>query len=132
MEILTVCGIAVTGAFAALALKKYSPETSAMIAVAAGVMIFLSVLTQISPFFRELNELINKAGVDSSYGVILIKTIGICAVCQFTSDCCRDNGQNSLASRVELAGRLSILIISLPMFENILSAAAGLLSDRIV
>lgn len=128
MELPVICGIALTAVFAALALKKNSPETSALIAISAGVMIFLSILSEITPFINEIYRLVSSSGVEPSYAVILIKAVGICALCQFTSDCCRDNGQSSLASRVEFAAKLSILLISLPLFRTILSAASGLIS----
>ncbi len=127
MDILTVCAVAVTAAIAAVALKKNSPETSLVTALAGGIIIFLSVILQITPFINEISELVSSAGIDTDYGMILIKTIGICAVCQFTSDSCRDMGQSSLASRVELAAKLSIILISLPLFEKILNTAADLL-----
>lgn len=99
-----------------------------MIAIAAGVMIFIAVLIQAAPFVSEIKGLVDDAGIDTSYGIILIKTVGVCALCQFTSDCCRDNGQNSLASRVELAAKLTIVVISFPMFQKILATAAELLA----
>lgn len=127
MDLLAICGVAVTAALAAVALKKYSPETSAVITIAGGAMIFLSVLLQISPFINEIKNLTESAGISTDYTMILIKTIGICALCRFTADCCRDTGQQSLASRVELAAKLTIVLISLPLFEKILSTATALL-----
>ncbi len=127
MDILSVCGVAIVASLTAVALKKYSPETSAVIAIAGGAMIFLSVLFRISPFINEINKLTESAGISSDYGSILIKTTGICALCRFTADCCRDTGQQSLASRVELGAKLTIVLISLPLFEKILATATSLL-----
>lgn len=123
-----LCGIALTAALAAAALRKYSPETSAVIAIAGGAMIFLSVLLQAVPVFSEITALSGKSGLDGNYAVILIKTAGICALCSFTADCCRDNGQQSLASRVELGARITIILTALPLFENILETASSLLT----
>lgn len=127
MDILSICGVAIVASLTAVALKKYSPETSAVIAIAGGAIIFLSVLFQISPFINEINKLTESAGISSDYGMILIKTTGICAICRFTADCCRDTGQQSLASRVELGAKLTIVLISLPLFEKILTTATALL-----
>lgn len=131
MEILSLCGVAVTAAISAAALKKYSPETSIVIAIAGGSIIFLAVLSDISPFINQTYSFIDNAGINSDYGEILIKTVGVCAVCQFTSDCCRDSGQSSLASRIEFASKLTIVIMALPLFENILSVVSGLLHSSI-
>lgn len=127
MEMISLCGIALTAAVSALALKKHSPETSFVIALAGGVILLLSVLSQISPFVNQIFSLMNEYHIDTDYGKILIKTVGVCIVCQFTSDCCRDSGQSSLASKVELGGKLTILLAAMPLFEKILSAVSGLL-----
>ena len=125
---LAVCAAALTAAFAAAALKKYSPETSAVIALAGGAMIFTTLLIRYVPVLGQLSAYSEKSGLNADYSVILIKTAGICALCSFTADCCRDNGQQALASRVELGARLTIITIALPLFENILQTASSLLT----
>lgn len=127
MDILTICAVALTAAFAALAIRKYAPETSAVMGLAGGTAIFLIVLSKVSPLINEIRALLPETNMDVSYGVILLKTVGICALCQFTSDVCRDNGQAAIASRVELAAKLTIVLIALPMFRKILGAVSQLL-----
>ncbi len=124
---LAICGIAVTAALASAALRKYTPEISAVTALAGAVIIFLTVLMQIAPLITEMQNLTQQSGIGSEYGIILLKTCGICAISRFTSDCCKDNGQQALASRVELAARVTIIIIALPLFKNILAAAVSLI-----
>ena len=120
-------GTAAAAAFCALALKKYAPEISAVIAVAAGCVILLSVLSQISPLTEQINSFMSGAGLDGSYSAVLIKTMGICFISQFTADTCRDAGQSSLASKVELAARIAVTVLSLPMLQRVLETALGLI-----
>lgn len=129
MDIGALCFVALFASISALSLKKYTPDISAIIAIGAGVLIFAAVLGNVLPIIEELRILINSAGAAAEYGAILVKTIGICFLCQFTSDACRDAGQASLATRVELAGRVSVLIIALPMFEKIMSVAVTLIGS---
>lgn len=128
MNMISICGIAIVASVSAIALKKNAPETSVVIAIAAGVIIFLSILSDITPFVNEVYKLVNSSGMSTEYGEILLKTVGICLVCQFTSDSCRDAGQSSLATRVELAAKVTVVIISIPLFEKVLSVATGLLT----
>lgn len=127
MEIFGYFALAVTAAFCAVALKKYAPETSAVIAVAASAALLVKILSGISPVITEINELVSVSGVSTGYVPVLMKTIGICFVCQFTADACRDAGQNSLASKTELAARVAVIIISLPLFRDILNTVSGIL-----
>ena len=46
---------------------------------------------------------------------------------QFAADACRDAGESALASRVELAGKMAVVLLSLPLFGEITSVALGLL-----
>lgn len=127
MEIFGYFALAVTAAFCAVALKKYAPETSVVIAVAASAALLVKILSGISPVITEINELVSVSGVSTGYVPVLMKTIGICFVCQFTADACRDAGQNSLASKTELAARVAVIIISLPLFRDILNTVSGIL-----
>ena len=127
MEIFGYFALAVTAAFCAVALKKYAPETSVVIAVAASAALLVKILSGISPVITEINELVSVSGVSTGYVPVLMKTIGICFVCQFTADACRDAGQNSLASKTELAARVAVIIISFPLFRDILNTVSGIL-----
>ncbi len=127
MEIINVCAAALAGVFAALAVRKYAPDVSAAAGFAAGAVIFIMVLSKAAPIIGEVRSIMSMADTDSSYFSVLLKTIGICAFCQFTSDTCRDNGQAAIASRVELAAKTGIILIALPMFRRILTAVSDLL-----
>ena len=129
MELFGTLALAMTAAFSAVALKKYAPETSVVIVVAAAAAILLSVLSQITPIIHELNSLLSKAQLNASYGEVLLKTIGICLVCQFTSDACRDAGQSVIASKVELAAKTTIVILSLPLLEGLITVVSSLLQN---
>lgn len=128
MNIIEIAVIALLAAFCSLALKKYAPETAALLVIAAGILIFVTVLSKISPVIDQINLLISDAGMDSTYIPILVKTLGICLICQFTSDSCKDAGQASLASKVELASKVAVMITALPLFTNILHTAVGLMN----
>lgn len=130
MDMMAICAAAVVTAVSAAALKKYSPETAAVIGIAGGILIFLYILMNASPFIAEIKTLTESSGLKEEYGTVLLKTVGICAICRFTADCCRDTGQQAAASRVEFAAKLSILLLSLPLFENILTVALSLLEQR--
>ncbi|HHZ05688.1 MAG TPA: stage III sporulation protein AD [Clostridiales bacterium] len=127
MNIIGLCALAITGALLALWLKNTTPSLSLLVTLAAGVVIFGVILSFIPSAVTKIQELITATGLSSQYGGILFKTLGICFLCQFSSDACRDAGQNALASKVELAGKLMIVILALPMVESITSTATTLI-----
>lgn len=127
MNILGLCVAAIVAAVLAVLLKRYNPEISMLIAVGAGVVIFVLVLSQISPALTKITDLLSRAGMPAEYGGILFKSLGICFLCQFSSDACKDAGQSALASKVELAGKLMIVVIALPMIEDITQTAVSIM-----
>ena len=108
-------------------LKKYNPEYSILVSLVAGVFILLMALAELAPSIQKINGLISASGVCLEHAKILFKTLGICFLVQFASDACNDAGESSLASKIELAGKVLILTLALPLFERIVKIVSGLL-----
>ena len=127
MEIMVFLGIAVLAAAISVMLKKHNPEYSFLLSIGAGILMFFVIFSKISPAVSQINSLLSSTGISSEYGQILFKTLGVCFMTQFASDSCRDAGESALASKVELAGKVIIVIMALPLFEQITKTALSLL-----
>jgi len=117
----------VIAAILAVMLKRYHQEYSVVVSICAGVLILFEILANISPAVRQINTLLASAGLSAEYAAVLFKSLGICFLAQFAADSCRDAGESALASKVELAGKIAIVVLSLPLFEKIASTAVGLI-----
>lgn len=127
MNIFSIAGIALTAAALAVMLRQYRTEYALIIGIAAGVLIFTMILANVQPAFNEIDKLLYKAKVDTQYGTILIKSLGVCFVAQLASDACRDAGESAIASKVELAGKFTVLLIALPLFGQVASLVLKLM-----
>lgn len=127
MEIVMICGIAVTATIIAVLLKKYNPEYSVVISLLAGVLTLFLILSKLSPAISEISNLLAAAGMANEYGAVLFKALGVCFLAQFAADSCRDAGESALASKVELAGKVLILLLALPLFRQVAQIATDLL-----
>jgi stage III sporulation protein AD len=127
MNIVGIAGIAICAAVIAAMLRRYHQEYAVLVSIAAGVVILFAIFANVSPAVRQISTLLSSAGLTSDYAVILFKTLGICFLAQFAADACRDAGENALASNVELAGKLAIVVLALPLFEKIAKTATGLI-----
>ena len=126
MELSSIIAIALISAILALFLKEYRPEYALLTAVSAGCVILGMVLVLVMPLIGELNSLLRQSSVDTSYFAVAFKALGICYLTQFASDICRDFGQTSLAGKVDLAGKVMIVTISLPLLSGIIKVALSL------
>lgn len=128
MNITGICIIAVVTAIIAIALKQTTPQISLALSLVTGVIILISIASYLPLFTEKIDLLMTQTGVNPEYATILLKSVGICFICQFSSDICKDSGQSALAGKVELAGKILILISALPLMEEILETANSLLA----
>lgn len=117
--ITAVVGLCISAALICKLLEKHSKEQAVMLSVAvcAAVIIFSAVC--ISPVISTVNSLFIECGMSVQYARIIFKALGICYITQFACDICKDCGENAVASVAEVAGKLALLLIALPLFENL-------------
>lgn len=127
MNVIGIAGLALVSAVIAVMLRRYNQEYAVVVSITAGVIILVQILANIVPAIRQINSLLTATQLPSEYGIILFKTLGVCFLAQFAADSCRDAGESALASKVELAGKLSIVLLALPLFEKIASTALALI-----
>lgn len=120
MEIFAVIGLGVVASVLAIVLKQYKSEYAIAISIVSGIIIFSYVAMHVIPVFEEIFSMFSLANISSKYAVVLIKSLGICFVTQLASDICRDSGNITIASKIELAGKISVLLIALPLFTDLL------------
>lgn len=126
MEIFKIFGFCLIAAVLALIFKQYRQEYSFFISVAAAIFVLSLLMTKISPQMEEIKVLISSSGIEMEYFKVAIKALGIAYLTEFTSDACKDFGQGSIASKAELAGKVAIFIISLPLLTSVLKTALNL------
>lgn len=128
MDAFLVTGLGVVAASLIMVIRQRAPEHALLLSVAAGVLILGWVISAGKPFFEEIQRIMALCGgAESGYVEILFKAMGICFVAQIACDACRDMGESAIAAKVELAAKISVLVISLPLFEKILSIVGSLI-----
>ena len=80
----------------------------------------------IQPFIQFIRTTVNSTSY-GEYMPILLKALGIGLTAQTVADICRDSGETAIASKVELVGKLEILLISLPLIESIIKMSGEIL-----
>lgn len=123
-----IIGVGVIGVALAVLFKQYKPEYALAVSLLVGVVLFAAIAEGIAPVLDELNALLDSTQVPREYIEILLKSLGICFVTQIACDTCKDAGQGAIASKLEIAGKLAILVLSLPLFRALLAIVSTLLS----
>ena len=128
ISLTAVIGVGLIAAMMSVLLRQYKPEFALLTAIAATILIFTMMAEWLLPAAKRIQELLNSSPVLSESAATLLKAVGICFITQLACDLCRDAGENAIASRVETAGKAAILLISLPLFEQVLELVLVLMS----
>lgn len=128
MKISVIIGIALIAMILCVLLKGYRPEYSVFLSLTAGILILLMTLDALVPVMETLTELIEISGHGREAFTILLKALGVCFITQLASDACKDAGEGAIASKVELAGKVVILLLAMPLFEQIIGVATSLMT----
>ena len=120
MDIFRVTGIGLSAMVLAVLLRGQRPETAIQISLLASAVIFFITVPYIRSLTALFAEISNRIGVDIKYITLVMKVIGIAYVTQFGAELCRDAGEGSIASGIELAGKVVIMTMSMPVMYRLL------------
>lgn len=127
VKIVSIAGICITASIMCKLFSDNGKEYALYIKLAAAAAVMSMIIIFVSPIAETIRNIYSRAGADEEYLTVLFKALGICYITQFACDICRDSGENALASQAELAGKISLMIIALPLFESLADIVARLI-----
>ena len=74
-----------------------------------------------------IENIVSKTSIDTSYITIILKVTGIAYLIEFGKDICIDAGQNSIANKMEIAGKIIIASLSVPIITSVFELVEKLL-----
>ena len=126
MNILSICAAALVASILSVVLRKHNAEYSLILTIGAVTVIGVSLISEIALTLSGISTLVNNSGVNQKYIKIMLKCIGICFLTEFTCDTCKDASQTALSSMVLMAGRVCVLVATLPLFDEFINLSLSL------
>ena len=130
MDIFAVCSIGIIGAILAITIKQSQPVISILVSLATGIIMIFYVTSSLSEIIKCFNTIVSKSGIDEKFFTVALKACLIAYITEFSSALCKDAGENAIAVKTEMAGKISILFLSLPILLSFISSVSELL-DKI-
>lgn len=127
MTVFLLAAVALVGMILAVMLKSYRPEFGVLCSLAVVVFLLFFTVGQLPEVLNFLDELRELGNLSQQHMRILLRSLAICIAVQIAADTCSDYGQSAIAAKVELAGKVLLLITALPLLSQILSLVRGLL-----
>ena len=123
--LVTAVGVLLCGGLLSAVLRTQRPELAVCLSLLAGVLVMGMLLRQVSPLVAALRRMTALGRVGENHLGVVLRGAGICLVTQLAADTCRDAGDSALAGKAELTGRMLLLLLAVPLYEEILSLVVG-------
>lgn len=120
-----IFGAAIMCVAVILTLRSASRDAADMVKIISSVLLAGFIIFTVSPLLELIFGIAEGSGVNT-YISVMIKSLGVAFVTHVCASVCRDCGENTIAGYAELAGKIEMLMISVPLIKEILGIAEGL------
>ncbi|OEH94484.1 stage III sporulation protein AD [Bacillus solimangrovi] len=122
-----IVGIGLVATFLALILKEQKASFASLLVVFVSVAIFLFLIEKVYEIIHMLETLAISANINMIYVETILKIIGIAYIAEFGAQITKDAGQGAIASKIELAGKILILAMAIPILTVIIETVLEML-----
>ena len=126
-EISKIIGVAFITTFASVLLRPTKPELSFAVTVTGVIVILLFIVDALQNTLSAFSTIAEITGIENGLLKILIKIVGVGYLTEFASGLLQDFGGNSLADKVTIGGKITIVLLSLPVIEGLVNLMKGFL-----
>jgi len=127
LEIFQIVGVAIVGMLVIAAVRQFRAEAALPLTLVVAITIFILLLDRLGLVFATLRDLASRADLNFLYLDTILKIIGIAYVAEFGAQVCRDAQESAVAAKVELAGKVLIMVLAVPIVVAILEVILQLL-----
>ncbi|HEU4962843.1 MAG TPA: stage III sporulation protein AD [Bacilli bacterium] len=127
MEIIQIVGLGLAATILIVVLRGQSPQIAFLLSLLVGVFIFIFLLDKIQLVINLLERLSVQAGVELIFLQTILKIIGIAYIAEFAAQIAKDSGEGAIAGKIELAGKVLILVLALPIVQRVVETVLNML-----
>lgn len=127
MEFLKFALICVIFAVVILVVKNQEKEIGLLLSIACSLVLIASIFDSAVAVIYQLEEIFFSANVSSALLSSMLKIIGIAYIAEFAGNICEESGSGTIASKVRLFGKITVLSQTLPLISEFVTIMGGLL-----
>lgn len=122
-EFLPVVAAGIIMMLTAVALREIKKEYAVILSLVAAAVLMIWGVLRLEPIIEKISVFMEMSNIDSKYNETLLKALGISVCTKLGKDVCSDAGENAIASKIEFCGKICLLLLSLPLFEELVLLA---------
>lgn len=121
-----ICTV-IVGVLLAIKLKSVGSVLWVYLSMALSIFVLYYIVNRLGFLVDFLKGILEDIGLESGYFDILLRIVGISYLCEFTSNLCRESGFIAVAGQVEIGGKLTMLVMSMPILMAIIRTITSVL-----
>jgi stage III sporulation protein AD len=98
-------------------ISNFNKEFKVHITVIFGILVMLLLFKELKVYVQEFVDLFVRYNIKIEYFSTILKIVGIAYICDFISLLCKDLNYESVGKKVEMSGKLIILIYSIDIIK---------------
>ena len=116
MEIISIVGIGIISTILVVLLRQSDrSEFALLVSLTTGIIIISMILDKLKYVVETLSQLIKNTNMEFAYFSIILKIIGIAYIVEFGAQISKDAGEEAIASKIELGGKVVMMVLSMPI-----------------
>ena len=123
-----IIGISAVALIFGLFLRQHNKTVSLILIIFACIAVFPESVSYLIDIIDTLSGMVSGLEETSAYLKIMFKVLGIALITQIISDLCRDCGESALAGQTEVAAKIFIVALILPLLQAVVKVITGLAS----
>ncbi|MDD3831941.1 MAG: stage III sporulation protein AD [Clostridia bacterium] len=127
MNIIGIIVFSIISVVAVITLREHNRDISTLLGIGCGTIILLSILDELFDVVYTFYNLAEKTGIDNQILTVFVKIVGVGYLTEFASDICIDADCKSIGQKISFAGKVFILLLSLPLLTNLIELIVELL-----
>lgn len=120
MDVIQVAALAVVGVLLAVQFKSGKAEYGIYLGAALSILIFFQILGKLNVILEVIKTIGEFLPLNKIFAGTLLKMLGITYVVEFSASICQDAGYQTIARQIEILGKLTILVMSMPILLALL------------
>lgn len=121
-----ICGV-IIGVLLIIKLKGTGSPMGIYLSVALSLFVLFYVIDEMKYVIDFFERVTSEIGIEPGYMEILLKIVGISYICEFTANICRETGCAAVAGQVEISGKLTMMVLSMPVLFAIVDTITEVL-----
>ena len=125
MDIFQLVGIGIVGAVASVILKAYRPEFALCTALITAGILLIYIVQAMGGIVDKIEQIMIQSGLEKKYFSAILKIIGISYITEFASQICKDAGEGAIALKLEMLGKVFVMLLSMPIIQGFLEVCTS-------